>query len=220
MSTPTMMGTSPMAQATPSIGRHGTATPSLPSTSAIPRTHPINTNSYPPTSASMSDIVMDPLNQLHALSTTLFHSLAPVASKPPPIPPIMAFLEADAALADAVRLARIHQIKQRRIEKLKDEVLELEDRWRRVVEGLEESKEELEEILTEGEERARAIEEARTGALPSIRTAPMQDTHRLYLPIQLQYPTHNSSPTPNASRSSPPLHPTCLTLHYPVKPSA
>ena len=111
----------------------------------------------------MSEIVLEPLNELHSLAQTLFHSLSPTQAKPPTTPPITAFLEADAALAAAVDLARKHQVKQRRIERLKDKVLALEDSWREIIQGLEDGKRELEVILTEGEKRTKAIEDAKTG---------------------------------------------------------
>ena len=111
----------------------------------------------------MSEIVLEPLNELQSLAQTLFHSLSPTQTKPPPAPSIAAFLEADAALAAAVKQARKHQIKQRKIERLKDEVLALEERWRDIIQGLEDSKRELAAILTEGEERIKSIEEAKAG---------------------------------------------------------
>lgn len=62
-----------------------------------------------------------------------------------------------------MKQARKHQIKQRKIERLKDEVLALEERWRDIIQGLEDSKRELAAILTEGEERIKSIEEAKAG---------------------------------------------------------
>lgn len=111
----------------------------------------------------MSSILLEPLGQLQDLSQQLFLSLGPPQSKPPPAPPVSAFLEVDAVLADAVQRARAHQVRQRRIEALKADILELEDEWRGVVESLEEGRRELEGIVKEGEERLKAIEDAKKG---------------------------------------------------------
>ena len=113
----------------------------------------------------MSAILLEPLARLQDLSQQFFLSLGPPQSKPPSAPPVSAFLEVDAALADAVQRARAHQVRQRRIEALKAEILELEGEWRRVVESLEEGKGELEGIVKEGEERLKAIEDAKKGTL-------------------------------------------------------
>ncbi|TFY54018.1 hypothetical protein EVJ58_g9110 [Rhodofomes roseus] len=118
----------------------------------------------PPT--SMSSILLEPLNQIQALSQQFFLSLGPAQSKPPPAPSVDAFLEVDAALAAAVQCARAHQVRQRRIEALKAEVLELESEWRSVVGALEEGRRELEGIVKEGEERLKAIEDAKKAAIP------------------------------------------------------
>ena len=40
----------------------------------------------------------------------------------------------------------------------------MEERWRDIIQGLDDGKRELEVILTEGEERTKAIEEAKAGA--------------------------------------------------------
>jgi len=114
----------------------------------------------------MNEILSQPLTDLQSLSQSLFQSLSPAQSKPPPPPPISSFLACDAALANAIQLARIHQNKQRRIERLKNEVLELEERWREVCMELESGKRELEGIVEEGEVRCRAIEEAKRSSIP------------------------------------------------------
>lgn len=119
-----------------------------------------------PSHAPMSEILTQPLNELHALTQTLFHSLSPTQAKPPPAPSISVFVEADANLAAAVKLARRHQIKQREIERLKDEFLALEERWRETVMDLESGKRELEVVLTESEERIKNIEAAKKAAIP------------------------------------------------------
>jgi len=115
---------------------------------------------------SMSEILLDPLNQLQALSQQLFLSLGPTQSKPPPAPPVSAFLTVDAALASAVQLARTHQVKQRKIEQLKSDVLELDRRWRHIVLELEQGRGELESMVKEGNERIQSIEEAKAAAIP------------------------------------------------------
>jgi mediator of RNA polymerase II transcription subunit 4 len=109
----------------------------------------------------MNAILSQPLADLQALSRSLFQSLSPVQSKPPPPPSISAFLACDAALADAIHLTRIHQNKQRRIKKLKMEVMELEEIWREICMELESGKRELEGLIEEGEVRCKAIEEAK-----------------------------------------------------------
>lgn len=116
----------------------------------------------------MSSILLEPLGHLQDLSQQFFLSLGPPQSKPPPAPPVSAFLEVDAALADAVQRTRAHQVRQRRIEALKAEILELENEWRGVVDSLEEGKRELEGIVKEGEERLIAIEDAKKGTLSDI----------------------------------------------------
>jgi hypothetical protein len=124
----------------------------------------------------MSDILLQPLNDLQALTQTLFQSLSPAQTRPPPVPSISTFLEADAALAAAVKLARKHQIKQRKNERLKEEFLALEERWRNIVQELEQGKRELDVILTEGDERIRSIEVAKAGAFYSVRRCSIVQT--------------------------------------------
>ncbi|GLB41746.1 putative vitamin-D-receptor interacting Mediator subunit 4 [Lyophyllum shimeji] len=123
----------------------------------------------PPTNeppSSTSAILLAPLNDLQALSHTLFLSLSPVQTKPPPPPPLSAFLACDEALSSGVSLARKHQIKQRRIDALEQEILDLEARWREIASVLESGKRELEEMIQEGEERIKAIEAAKKAAIP------------------------------------------------------
>ncbi|KAG6891247.1 hypothetical protein C0995_008499 [Termitomyces sp. Mi166 len=138
---------------------------SLPNT-----TNAIPGPSRPPTSVhgneniqSMSNVLLAPLNELQALAHTLFLSLSPTQTKPPPPPTLAAFLECDKALSSAVNLAHRHQIKQRRIDALEQEILELEARWRDIASALEGGKRELEEMIEEGEERNKAIELAKKG---------------------------------------------------------
>ncbi|KAL5531503.1 hypothetical protein ACEPAG_4380 [Sanghuangporus baumii] len=114
----------------------------------------------------MSDALLGPLDKLQKLSQTLFLALSPPSTKPPPPPPIEAFIEADAELATILQQARIHQCKQRRIESLTAEMLDLEGRLREMAAELERGKRELEEMIEEGDERVRAIEKAKEAALP------------------------------------------------------
>jgi len=114
---------------------------------------------------SMSSILLAPLNELQALSHTLFLSLSPVQTKPPPAPPLSAFLTCDKALSSAINLAHRHQLKQRRIDLLEKEILELEARWREIVSELEGGKRELEEMIEEGDQRIKAIEEAKKASI-------------------------------------------------------
>ncbi|OBZ73879.1 hypothetical protein A0H81_06378 [Grifola frondosa] len=99
---------------------------------------------------SMSEILLDPLDQLQALAQVLFQSLGPPQTRPPPPPSISALLSVDAQLASAIQLTRTHQVRQRKIEQLKDEVLELDRRWREIVSELEEGRRELDEIYQNG----------------------------------------------------------------------
>jgi mediator of RNA polymerase II transcription subunit 4 len=76
-------------------------------------------------------------------------------------------LACDEALSSAINLARKHQIKQRRINALEKEILELDARWREIVSELQSGRKELEEVIEEGEERIKAIEQAKKGKIPS-----------------------------------------------------
>lgn len=129
-------------------------------TSSVQNHGAYDENSAPP---SMTDLLLQPLDQLQNISQTLFRSLGPPQSKPPPPPSIASFLAVDAELAAAVQLTRVHQVKQRHIEQIKDEVLELDRRWREIVRELEQGRRELEEMVQEGEERIKAIHEAKAG---------------------------------------------------------
>lgn len=65
-------------------------------------------------------------------------------------------------------MARTHQAKQRRIEELKREVMGLDERWREIVEELENGRRDLEETIREGDERIKGIEKAKGGAFISF----------------------------------------------------
>ncbi|KAI0079367.1 hypothetical protein K474DRAFT_1592159 [Panus rudis PR-1116 ss-1] len=114
----------------------------------------------------MTQILLEPLDQLQHLTQQLFQSLSSTQARPIPPPSPADFLAVDAALAAATQLARKHQVKQRKIERLKNEVLMLDGKWRETVESLEHGKRELDNIIAEGEERIKAIEEAKSGAIP------------------------------------------------------
>nr|GAT55089.1 predicted protein [Mycena chlorophos] len=114
----------------------------------------------------MSATLVGPLSQLQALSHTLFLSLSPPQTKPPPPPSLDAFVQCDQALASAVNLAYAHQIKQRKIEALKEEILELDARWREICVELDKGKRELEQLIEEGDERIQSIEQAKQAAIP------------------------------------------------------
>ncbi|KAH6916020.1 vitamin-D-receptor interacting mediator subunit 4-domain-containing protein [Coprinopsis sp. MPI-PUGE-AT-0042] len=114
----------------------------------------------------MSSILLKPLNDLQTLSHMLFLSLSPPQNRPPPAPPLSAFLECDKALAEAVNLAHVHQVKQRKIESLEAELLDLEAQWREICQELATGKQKLEEIIEEGDERIKNIHAAKQAAIP------------------------------------------------------
>ncbi|KAF9531720.1 vitamin-D-receptor interacting mediator subunit 4-domain-containing protein [Crepidotus variabilis] len=114
----------------------------------------------------MSTTLLTPLNELQALAQILFLSLSPPNTKPPPMPPLSAFIECDKALAAAINLAHIHQTKQRKIDALETEILELEAKWRAICTELATGKAELEEIIEEGDERLKAVEAAKKASIP------------------------------------------------------
>ncbi|GJE98064.1 Mediator of RNA polymerase II transcription subunit 4 [Phanerochaete sordida] len=132
--------------------------------------YPTSSVAGPSTAAApphtMSEILLAPLAELQTLTHTLFHALSPTQTRPPPVPPLGAFLDADAALAAAVRLARAHQGAHRANERRKAAFLALEEHWRAVVAELEHGRQELAGILTEGAERVRSVEAARAAAIP------------------------------------------------------
>lgn len=112
---------------------------------------------------SMSEMLLDPLLRMQGLAYNLFLSLSPPSTRPPPPPATSLFIECDMALAAAVQQARVHQFKQRRIEELKAEVLDLDTRLMELWGELEQGKRDLEAIIAEGDERLEAIERAKTG---------------------------------------------------------
>ncbi|KAJ4000829.1 vitamin-D-receptor interacting mediator subunit 4-domain-containing protein [Lentinula boryana] len=114
----------------------------------------------------MSSLLLKPLNEMETLAQTLFLSLsAPGQIKPPP-PRVDAFLACDQALAAAVNLSYKHQVKQRKIERLKAEILGLDSRWRQICVELETEKRVLEEMIEEADERLESIEQAKKASIP------------------------------------------------------
>ncbi|KAK7056285.1 hypothetical protein VNI00_002838 [Paramarasmius palmivorus] len=124
---------------------------------------PSNRNQQDAPSNSMSSILLAPLNELQSLTQTLFLSLS---SPQKPAPSLSSFLAVDEALSAAVNLTYKHQLKQRKIEALKAEILDLDSRWRRICMELENEKLELEDLITEGDERIESIEQAKKASIP------------------------------------------------------
>lgn len=114
--------------------------------------------------SSMSDQLLKPIEEFQLLSQTLFLSLSgdQTARRVPP-PLVSAFIERDAQISRALDIARTHQIKQRKIEALKQEILDLNAQWRHICSELEAGKQELEIMIKEGEERIESIEKAKYG---------------------------------------------------------
>jgi len=108
-------------------------------------------------------IASPPLNEIQLLSQTLFLSLSgsQTAKRPPP-PQVTAFLDCDTELANALHLATKTPNQNRgKIEALKNEILELDGRWREICAELEMGKRELEVMIDEGDERIKAIAKAK-----------------------------------------------------------
>lgn len=116
----------------------------------------------------MRQVLSEPVEQLEVLSQTLIRSLGPASSayRVQQPPPIEAFLEVDSAMAAALHQARAHQIKQKEIERLTEEILELDAQLRESVLMVTDGMEELGKIVTEGDETLAVIEQAAKGAVP------------------------------------------------------
>jgi mediator of RNA polymerase II transcription subunit 4 len=140
----------------------------------------------PPADDSMTAVLLDPLNTLQSLTQALFLSLSSIQARPSPLPTIQSLVQADTNLAAAVELARTHQAKQCRIETLKDEVLHLDEIWKTICAQLETGRCELESVIEEGEERIKAIEQAKQG--PHIYY-PVSSTRSNF--FQHRYPIQN-----------------------------
>lgn len=129
--------------------------------------------------ASMREVLSIPLVQFEALTNQLFASLATVS--PPTAasysfsnslitaPDVESFVHCEAALAEALNQSRLHQIKQRRIEQLKEDIVALDWRLNDICEKLKEDKSELEEIIREAEVRVKAIDRTEKG---NVETPP------------------------------------------------
>ena len=115
---------------------------------------------------SMNDQLLKPIEEFQRLSQALFLSLSgdQTARRVHP-PSVSAFIQCDAEISRALDVARTHQIKQRKIEALKQEILDLNAQWRHICSELEAGKQELEIMIKEGDERIESIEKAKYGAL-------------------------------------------------------
>ena len=113
---------------------------------------------------SMSDQLLKPIEEFQRLSQALFLSLSgDQTARRVPLPSVSSFVECDAQISHALDIARTHQIKQRKIEALKQEILDLNAQWRHVCSELEAGKQELEIMIKEGEERIESIDRAKYG---------------------------------------------------------
>jgi mediator of RNA polymerase II transcription subunit 4 len=111
----------------------------------------------------MTTVLLEHVNHLQSLSRTLLVSLSQNSQKIPPSC-VLGLLQEDAGLAAAITLAHKHQTKQCRVEALKNEVLQLDERWRMICGELETERKELKAMIKEGEERIKAIETAKQGS--------------------------------------------------------
>lgn len=102
---------------------------------------------------SMQEALMRPVVRFSALSESIFRALgpAPSAQKTSNSPPLSELVQCDSELAAALHLARIHQGKQREIDKLMLEILVLDAQLRDVIVALSQGKEALENMITEGD---------------------------------------------------------------------
>lgn len=153
----------------------------------------------------MTASLLEPLDALQKLTHTLFLSLSPPQTKPPPPPAIEAFIEADIKLAEELHKARTHQQNQRRIDALFAEVLDLEMQLREVRAELEKGKRELEVIIEEGDSRVESIRKAKEGVfLVAFDYTCAYDNY-----LQRPYHTLSCLHTRKVSVPSHPLHLIC-----------
>lgn len=123
----------------------------------------------------MREILSIPLAQFETLTNQLFISLSTVSqtaasysfSNSLTAPDVESFVQCEAALAEALNQARHHQIKQRRIEQLKEEIVSLDWRLNDICEQLKKDKGELEDIIREAEVRVKAIDRTEKAAIPA-----------------------------------------------------
>ena len=121
---------------------------------------------------SMSDQLLKPIEEFQRLSQALFLSLSgDQTARRVPLPPVSSFIECDAQISRALDIARTHQIKQRKIEILKQDILDLNAQWRHICSELEAGKQELEIMIKEGEERIESIDKAKYGQFASVYSA-------------------------------------------------
>lgn len=129
---------------------------------------------------SIRSMLERPINQLQALSQALFSALS---SGHLPDPPIADLAACDASLAEATRLARIHLLKQKRIEQLMDEVHELDAQLVEIVETLASGQRELRAIIEEGDERIKLAEKAqKCGSWTSYSRSLLIFSHLVAIP--------------------------------------
>ena len=120
---------------------------------------------------SMSNQLLKPIEEFQRLSQTLFLSLSgDLAARRVPPPSVSSFIECDAQISRALDIARTHQIKQREIEALKQDILDLDTQWRHICSELEAGKQELETMIKEGDERIESIEKAKYGQLTFVHS--------------------------------------------------
>ena len=157
---------------------------------------------------SMSDQLLKPIEEFQRLSQTLFLSLSgdQTARRVPP-PSVSLFIECDAQMSRALDVARTHQIKQRKIETLKQEILDLDAQWRHICSELEAGKQELETMIKDGDERIESIEKAKYGQFTFIYSV----RRRVNQPMQPPCRILNSSHTLKVSARSLLLRRTCRT---------
>ena len=116
----------------------------------------------------MSDQLLKPI-EFQRLPKTLFISLSSdQTARRIPLPSVSSFIECDAQIFRALDVARTHQIKQRKIEALKQDILDLNAQWRHICSELEAGKQELEIMIKEGDERIESIDKAKYGLVTSI----------------------------------------------------
>jgi len=167
---------------------------------------------------SMSDQLLKPIEEFQRLSRTLFLSLSgdQTARRIPP-PSVSSFIECDAQISRGLDTARTHQTKQRKIEALKQEILELNAQWRHICSELETEKQELETMIKEGDERIESIEKAKYGRLivriPCLTNADPTSAASLPYPELLAYAQSLSSFT-----SAPPNMPDLMLPGQPPPP--
>jgi len=166
---------------------------------------------------SMSDQLLKPIEEFQRLSQTLFLSLSgDQTARRVPLPSVSAFVECDAQISRALDIARTHQIKQRKVEALKQDILDLNAQWRHICSELEAGKQELEIMIKEGDERIESIDRAKYGQLAltfRLTNAQLASAASLPYPELLAYAQSLSSFT-----SAPPNMPDLMLPGQPPPP--